>query len=438
MRVAIRNSLAAMLKRGLLHVIVSNVVQQGAAFLTVMITAKLLMPSDFALVRIALAYVAIGTVIAAGGLTAPVLRYCADANFSEAVRRFLLGRGVQRLLIVSVAVVVVAMLLTLLKYESQSELVVLSAYALQLPGLALASLFLVYLQAVQQFKVLASFQVIIRVMALCVTAIATYLYGLTGLLLAALLMTYLACVPLYLLSRPIFTAQDVRALPSDFTQLARYSMVGTLISTVGQYADILILDMVGVENSQIAIYSLATIFFFAASALIGAVQGVVTPAFTVLLNEPEQFRRQLHRWSIMMSLAGLPIAFFMVALAYAAQTWFLDEHYRGLAPLLILLMVKFCLWCTFAVGGAALVGIGAIRQGTWIATATTLVAIAVGYPLCSYFGIWGAAWTQVVISVVSAGLIWWTIVVQTRALQVQGLGKPLAGPDHLLDQIDAK
>lgn len=130
MRMVIRNSLAAMLERGLLHVIVSNVVQQGAAFLTVMITAKLLMPSDFALVRIALAYVAIGTVIAAGGLTAPVLRYCADANFSEAVRRFLLGRGVQRLLIVSVAVVVVAMLLTLLKYESPSELVVLSALSL--------------------------------------------------------------------------------------------------------------------------------------------------------------------------------------------------------------------------------------------------------------------------------------------------------------------
>lgn len=437
MRMIIRNSLAAMLNRGLLHVIVSNVVQQGAAFLTVMITAKLLMPSDFALVRIALAYVAIGTVIAAGGLTAPVLRYCADANFSVKARSFLLGRGVQRLLIVSVVVVVVAMLLTLLKYESQSELVVFSAYALQLPGLALATLLLVYLQAVQQFKVLASFQVIIRVMALCVTAIATYLYGLPGLLLAALLMTYLACVPLYLLSRPTFTAQGV-ALPPDFTQLARYSLVGTLISTVGQYADILILDMVGVEKSQIAIYSLATIFFFAASALVGAVQGVVTPAFTVLLNEPEQFRRQLRRWSIMMSLTGIPVAVFMVALAYAAQVWFLGEHYRGLAPLLILLMVKFCLWCTFAVGGAALVGIGAIRQGTWIATVTTLVAIAMGYPLCTYFGIWGAAWTQIIISVVSAGLIWWTIVLQTKALQARDMDMPLTEQNHPLDKVDAK
>ena len=437
MRMIIRNSLAAMLNRGLLHVIVSNVVQQGAAFLTVMITAKLLMPSDFALVRIALAYVAIGTVIAAGGLTAPVLRYCADANFSVNARSFLLGRGVQRLLIVSVVVVVVAMLLTLLKYESQSELVVFSAYALQLPGLALATLLLVYLQAVQQFKVLASFQVIIRVMALCVTAIATYLYGLPGLLLAALLMTYLACVPLYLLSRPTFTAQGV-ALPPDFTQLARYSLVGTLISTVGQYADILILDMVGVEKSQIAIYSLATIFFFAASALVGAVQGVVTPAFTVLLNEPEQFRRQLRRWSIMMSLTGIPVAVFMVALAYAAQVWFLGEHYRGLAPLLILLMVKFCLWCTFAVGGAALVGIGAIRQGTWIATVTTLVAIAMGYPLCTYFGIWGAAWTQIIISVVSAGLIWWTIVLQTKALQARDMDMPLTEQNHPLDKVDAK
>lgn len=426
MKARIQSAVVAMTARGLPHVMVSNLAQQGVAFLTVLIIARLLQPSEFALVRIAMAYAAVATIIAAGGFTAPVLRYCADNAFNAVARRVLLGIGIRKLLIASVMTVVIAAVLVLARQGSTLETIVFGVYALQLPGLAMASLLLVYLQAVQQFKVLATYQVAIRVMALAITAAGTYWYGLAGLLATSLMVAYLACVVLFALSRPIFASSGEVTLPPDFSRLARYSVFGMLVTAVGQYSDLMILDLVGTDKREVAVYSLATIFFFAATALVGAIQGIATPAFTALIDNPVQFNTQLRRWSLMMSLAGIPVATLTVILAFVVEKWFLGSQYDGLGYVLMLLMIKFCLWCTYAVGGAALVGIGAIRQGTWIAIATTTVAIAAGYPLCSQFGIWGAAWTQVVVAAISVGLVWWVISIESRALLARGRKPALA------------
>ncbi len=421
--------IVAMKSRGLLQVIVSNLVQQAVAFLTVLLIARLLSPSDFAQVRIALAYVSVATVIASGGLTAPILRYCADNRYDVDERRMLLGIGLKRLVWISFATVLFLLVLVLIRNRYSGDAFILGVYALQLPGLAVSTLLLVYLQAIQQFRILALFQVIIRTVALLVTVAATYVYGLMGFLGASLLMAYLTCLPFWFASRPTFPSKKPFniIIPHDFKRLAVYSVFGTLVTSIGQYSDLMILDVAGVKKGDVAAYSLATIFFFALMAFGGAVQGVATPAFTALIDQPKEFKRQLIRWTAMLSAASLPAAFFSVALAFAVEHLFLGTKYAGLGLILIVLMIKLCLWSTYAVGGAALVGIGAIRQGSWIAVVTTTVAVVVGYPMCLQFGIFGAAWTQVILAAISAGCVWWVIVIEIRALQERVLtsGKAL-------------
>ncbi len=56
----------------------ANVVQQAAGFLGVVLVARLLPPEEFALVRIALAYTAVTTILAGGGFAAPVLSSARD------------------------------------------------------------------------------------------------------------------------------------------------------------------------------------------------------------------------------------------------------------------------------------------------------------------------------------------------------------------------
>lgn len=417
MKARIGNAVGRFFRHGLPYVMVSNIAQQGVAFLTVLVVAKLLPPSEFALVRLALAYVAIATVLAAGGITAPVLRYCADTALSPQTRQALLGIGLRRVGLIAAGVMAIALVLVALFHTDNLQFRVYAAYALQLPGLAVASLLLVYLQAAQRFKTLAFYQVAIRLVALVLSVTAVYLHGLNGLLVATGLVAYLACVPLLALSRPLWQRPADTRVPADFSSLAFYSVFGTTVTAVGQYADLIILDMVGTEKNAIAVYSLATVFFFAAMAVGGAVQSVATPMFTGLMHEPAEFRKKLLRWSGLLAAAAIPQAFAMVLLAWVVETGFLGSHYAGLSQLLGILMLKYFLWSTFAVGGAALVGVGAIRQGAWIAVLATLLTIAIGIPLCTRYGVHGAAWTQVAVTVVSALLIGWVLKVEVRALQ---------------------
>lgn len=412
----VTNAVGKFFRNGLPYVMLSNIAQQGVAFATVLVVARYLAPEEFALVRLALAYVAIATVLAAGGITAPVLRYCADLALQDSDRRSLLGMSIRRVVVISLVVLGAALALAVWWPEDPLQAKVYAAYALQLPGLAVASLVLVYLQAVQRFKVLAFYQVAIRLAALILSVVAVVLWGLPGLLVAAGLVAYFSCVPLLALARPRWRPAASFQVPKDFSSLAFYSVFGTVVTALGQYADLIILDVTGAPKATIAVYSLATVFFFSAMAVGGAVQSVATPMFTGLMREPEQFRRRLLWWSALLSLAAIPISAVLVVLAWVVETRFLGSDYAGLSGLLAILMIKYFLWSTFAVGGAALVGVGAIRQGAWIAMLGTIVTIAIGLPLCVRYGVLGAAWTQVIVTVMTALLVGWVLVVEVRAL----------------------
>lgn len=413
----IANVVGKFFRHGLPYVMLSNIAQQGVAFLTVIVVARYLAPEEFALVRLALAYVAIATVLAAGGITAPVLRYCADVALQDADRRSLLGMSVRRVVAISLVVLGAALAWVAWWPEDPLQAKVYAAYALQLPGLALASLVLVYLQAVQRFKALAYYQVAIRLAALILSVAAVVVWGLTGLLVAAGLVAYFSCVPLLALARPQWRPAAGFQVPKDFSSLAFYSVFGTVVTALGQYADLIILDVSGTPKAAIAVYSLASVFFFAALAVGGAVQSVATPMFTGLMHEPAQFRRRLVRWSTLLGIAAIPVSLGLVGMAWVVETRFLGSNYAGLSGLLAILMLKFFLWSTYAVGGAALVGVGAIRQGAWIAVLGTIATITIGLPLCERYGVLGAAWTQVIVTVMTALLIGWVLVVEVRALQ---------------------
>lgn len=407
---------------GLSHVMVANIAQQVLAFAGVLFIAGLLPAEQFALVRIAIAYAAVATILGAGGLTAPILRYCADPELNDVQRRSLLGKALLWLLLFSALATICAGVLVFLSGRGSDETLVLLAYALQIPALAATSLLLVYLQAVQRFRFLAYFQIVLRGLTLCLTAVGAWLFGLEGLLVATVFAVFGGAVPLWLAARPSFKPSATN-VPSDFSSLARYSLVGMLITTVGQYADLLLLDWLAPERNQIGAYSLATIFFFAASALAGAVQSVATPHFTGLMKDQTAFKSALRRWSFGLIVAGTVAAVGATAFACIVEKLFLSAAYEGLGIMVGILMLRFWVWCSYAVGGAAMVGIGAIKQGTLVACMTTGIAYLAGYPLVLWAGVWGAAATQVIVALVSAALVFWIIAVETRKL-------PLAADDE--------
>lgn len=406
----IRSFVEKAITRGHFHFFISNLVQQAVAFVTVIVVAKLLPEAQFASVRVAQTYLAVLLILGSAGITAPVLRYCADGKFTSIERRQIFGYGAKFALLVSVLLTLIAFLVVFMRYRhADTERLIFIGYAAQLPALVLVSIALVYVQALQQFRTLAVNQLFLKLLALFALTGGTYWFGLRGLVFSALMVAYISAWWILRVARPLISTARPSVLPVDFTSLAKYSVLGTLVSTLGQSSDLILLDALAVNKTAVGTYSLASIFLIAAGALIGTAQGVVTPAFTAVMNKPEIFRKQLRNWSIAMFSSGIVASSSILIVGWVLETWFFGGRYANFSGLLALLMIKFCLWSTYAIGGAALVGIGAIKKGSAIAIFTTILAFATGFPLISKFGIWGAAWAQVIVAGANFVLIWWVI-----------------------------
>jgi len=424
----IRSSAKFALQRGYVQFFFSNIAQQGIAFLTVLAIAKILPEAEFAHVRIAQAYLAVLLIVGAAGVTAPILRYSADQGLGPLEKQRLFGHGLKIAMTASMLLMIATFAAIALRFPSAStERMVFLGYAAQLPALVALSISLVYLQGLQQFKQLALSQFALKLIALLGLVGGAYFFGLPGLVGAALAVAVFSALAMLMVAPPALARTRPSFLPTDFNSLARYSVIGMLLSALGQSSDLILLDALSVDKNAIGSYSLATVFLVAASALVGTAQSVATPAFTALMQNPALFRRRLRIWSFGMFAAGIVAAGGLLAAAWILKLWFFGARYAEFPALLSLLMIKFTLWSTYAIGGAALVGIGAIKKGSYIAAITTVLAFAASYPLIKAFGVWGAASAQVVVAVATFFLVWWVIRSELQLLESRHTPTPNQG-----------
>jgi O-antigen/teichoic acid export membrane protein len=396
----------ALRDKGYLHVFSTNVLLQLLGFGSVLMVAKLLAPAELALIKTAQAYAAVLVILGGVGLTAPVLRYCADANWDDDAKRAILGRTAWQVAIASVLVVLLALAAVALTFGFDRPTGrVYALYALALPALALTSLFFVYLQARQQFAQLAKNQAVIKLLSLLLVIGATYLWGLYGFVGMTIATAYGGLLPLLALTRPLRAAPRTLVLPADFSRLAGYSLFGMLISTLGQSFDFILMDMLAIDRELLGRYSLASIFLLAAMTLTGSIQTIVTPRFTAMLGDPPAFIGYLHGWLRRMLWLSSAAALLLLAGAWVLEWLFFGQKYAGFVYYLAILLIKYVLWSGFAVAGSAMLAAGIVKSGVLVAIVTTAASFLIGYPLGLRFGIVGVAWAQVAVAGLSLVLV---------------------------------
>lgn len=397
----------SLMASGYLHVLSSNVLIQLLGFASVLFVAKMLEPVELALIRSTQAYSAVLAILVGCGLTAPILRYCADSSLDLSFKQYLLSVALRRTVLAAASIVVISGCLIYFFVADQEQRSVYSTFVLVLPAFSLTSLFFVYLQARQQFSLLARSQVLIKLIAVIGLVLATWAWGLYGFLCATLLAAYIGLVPLWSACEAHFKKSHHQPIPRDFNNLAFHSLLGMGLTVMAQSSDFLLLQLAGADKHDVGLYSLATIFLMAAMTVTGAFQSVVTPKFTALLDQPEIFQLRLRQWTLRASILGFGAAAACFMIAWVLDRYFFGERYAGFVAILCVLLLKHIVWSVYAIAGAALAGAGILKSGTLISAITTLLCFLIGYPLCVRFGVWGAAWTQVVISCVSLALIWY-------------------------------
>ncbi len=404
----LRAGLRTLIDHGYLPMLSMNLLLQLLGFGSTILVAGFLLPKELGMLRTAQSYAGVAVILAGVGLTTPIMRYCADQTLDTRTRLGMLGSALRYVAIASCAVVLLVWgTMALLPIFDPALAKVYAIYAMAIPALALTSLLIVHMQATQQFGALAWQQSIVKLASALLIVAAAWAWGLAGALIMTVAVTYAGLLPMLRQAASAWAQRNISGLPRDFFPMAMFSLTGAFISALGQSADFILMGVLGVDGDAVGRYSLASIFLLAATTVTGSIQAVVTPKFTALLAEPERFMAYLHGWVRRMTLIGLAVAAASLALSWLVAAWLFGEKYAGFFPLLAILMLKYVIWSSFAVIGAALLGAGIIKPGIWIAAITTALSFGLGYPLCSLYGATGVAWMQVAVALLSLCLILW-------------------------------
>lgn len=408
MKTIIERAYQQLKRGGYIHVLSMNVILQIAGFGSILLIAGFLGPSDLAIVKTTQAYAAVLLVISGAGLTAPVLRYCADLKLSEGEVALVLITSIKLTACTSILVLVCILSLVVFQWDvGRQPGAFYLFYALVLPGVSLTALLFVFLQARQKYSILAKNQTGIKLFSIGAILVGTYGWGLDGFLVATITTTYAGLMLLLRISYKPQAPLVVVELPKEFYRIASFSMAGMLITTCGQSSDYILLDFFDVSRTEVGKYSLATIFYMGAATVTASIQTVITPKFTALIDSPKEFIVYLQDIASKTTAVSIAISAFLLLAAAVLQEVFFGESYKGYLLYLFLLLAKYVIWSIYAVFGAAMLGAGIYRPGIWISCVSTCVCFLTGYPLVQEFGAIGAAGSQILTALLTLILIKW-------------------------------
>lgn len=403
--------------RGFFDLLSVNFLTQFLGFGSVLLVAKFLTPIELGEVRILQSYLGLFSVFAGFGINAAVLKTCAGNRPSyetSGILRFALGRVSITISVTMIAVIVL----------SRSGLIVssrdlsywLMIYSCIVPLDVITGIFVVFLQAQKKIRMMARSQAIVKLQAVPLIVASTWLWGFRGFVFASIIGYLLGLWPFLRQIGFEFIRTSLDEKPEGFMSYALFSFLANSVSVLGQRGDIFILDRFSTNREAIGYYSLALVFIMGASQVTGTVQSITLPYFTQRAHDKTWFRNQLKTNQIRIQLLSVVVAFGVFVGAWVLVPQFYGQSYSPTLTYLVVLLVKYVVWSSYALLATAMFSLGYIQYNAIIVFVSTPIGLFATYFFLAEFGVMGVAWAQVLSSVVALCLaIIFTIVVFRQA-----------------------
>lgn len=385
-------------KKGFFHLLSANFLTQFLGFGTILLVTKFVSPTELGQIKIIQSYIGIFVIIAGFGLNTAILKYCAE-KFTNEERKGILKYSIKKSIIttaISYLLLIILVFTGIIKFPNEIVLWVI-VYGLVIPILVATNIGMTYLQALKQIKKMAKVQSILKIQSCIIIVISTYFWGFKGFICSTILAYIVGLFPLYKLIGKSFLSADILK-PQGFLTMAIFSALANVMSLVGQYGDIFILDRFSGAKDEIGFYSLATIFLIGASQVTGTVQSIVTPYFSEYCRDEKWITQQLMKNQLRMiglsSIVAIGIYFF----CYYFIPLIYGERYLITLLYLKILLIKYVIYSSYAIIGVALVGLGLTKYNLISDLITTPISLFLSYLFLNWYGIIGVAYAQVVVA----------------------------------------
>lgn len=389
-------------EKGFFHLLGSNFLISFLGFGVILLLAKILTPKEIGDIKLIQSYAAFFIMFASFGYNISTLKLCSERR-SKIEKLKIFALSTKRIIYFSLLSMVILISLSYLGLLSSDKFVSnwLIIYALVIPFAALGYNFVSYFQAIKEIKKMAKLQVIVRLQFIFIIIISTYFFGFDGLVYSTIL-SYIIGTLVYLKSTGLKFVKFfyVKNKFNKFNHYAIFAILGSLITLVGQYSDMYLIDYLETDRELIGFYSLATVFFMGATVVIGTIQSIVTPYFSENENDRVWQKRNWIKYQLLAIATSLITAIGMYILIIILVNFYFGLDYLQTKHFVFLLMIKFVVWSTYAISGAALAGLGKMKQGFYLVCFSVPFSIFLGYTFYPKYGIDGIIFSQILTNLI--------------------------------------
>lgn len=401
-------------KKGFFHLLSTNFLVQFLGFGSTLVVAKLVTVEELGNIKLLQSYAGIFAVVAGFGLSTALLKFSSETE-DDSTRAAIFAASLRNALFATLGTLLVGAVLALMGLLSSNPSLRgwMVLYSLVVPSAVATNLMITFLQSQKRLHSLAKAQALVRSQSFLAVILATWIWGFPGFVAATVISMAVGLVPLIReVGGNAFSSASER-LPAGFFRISAFTLVSSLVSTAGQYADIFILDHFSVDRKELGYYALATLFIMACSQVINTIQQFLSPYFCRRSGDAAWFRASVMKAQLATTLFSAVLALAVFALGWTLVRYVFGGEYASTLDYLSVLLLRFVIWSGYAVsGGVAIFALGKVGLDFIRSLVSVVVGTACSFILLQKYGIVGVAWGQVfgaaaalIISIVMANFI---------------------------------
>lgn len=338
--------------------LIQNVGSRVISFGSQIILAKLLAPSDFGVISLALTVTTLASVVANFGVDDVLLQrqktlaYWASSGFAAS-----LALGLLSFVVVAAVSPLVASM-----YHSPILVSLLPLMALALPLTALSTVPTAKIRADLNFRLLAGYTTIeLAITQLLTIGLAIWGFGVYSFAIPVPLMALLRAIVFWMIAKPRLGKIRLKQLKMMGSNSAAVFGAKILTAAVGQ-GDYFVLGLFASKSVVGAYFFAFRLAIQPVQLLAGNLSNVLFPILSQLRNEPERQKQAALNASRVLAFVVMPYCFLQAAIARPLLTLVFGAKWLAAIPLVEILSIGLAFDAVSWVAGALLQARGEFRR----------------------------------------------------------------------------
>jgi len=374
-----------------MHLLSANAIVLIFGFASQLFVAGILPPEDIGRIRILQTYLGIFTIAAGLGFNVSVLKLCSEKRpLGEIKYLYLKAIRISILTIAITYLIITGM--SLLKLISPDPVVnkYMIIFSVSLLPLTISAVYMSYLQSRQKIKLYSTIQVFTKLFSIAVIITLTYYLRLEGFIIAIVLGYFLTNLFLARLIRRKLNANvDEIIVPNPLRlhwKYAKYSLGAAITDTLGLGIDIILLNYLISDRTEIGYYGFAITIIGVFRILPSTVWTMAAPHFSENMDNNGRWFQTYRRYNTLLVLSSLLITAVAAIAVPIILSYFLNGKYEESGIYFTMLVVAWGIRNLFVLKASVLFGMGKINLNFY-SSFIYLITGVLCIPVLVYF--WG-------------------------------------------------